>query len=364
MTGTQAPAAGRILLVDDDENQLKTLAAEVTAALDGEVAGSVTTWLPDRTDDVERQFSELAQGATLVVTDYDLTRGQSGFFGVSIVAWCQRAAIPVGDYSRGNATNLPAPPNLFGFRFPPETDEAAREIKAVYGGFREIDRALEDRPSLLEMPSPASMLADMLGHPSAVTQFSLYMPPIGAYGGLADRLRATRGQSAGKERRVLWTYVLGHVLFNFIMRYPGPILDVHALCSYLAVSDDEADRIKPLFDGAQYEGPFSTLRPSFWRDRIDDMVETWALESELDYTGHLPSYRRALVEEKLGAALGRYPCPRCEGDRGGFRCPFTKATVCERDDCSVGSSGWIPQGADLSRVERTFFDETSPMLGS
>lgn len=52
--------------------------------------------------------------------------------------------------------------------------------------------------------------------------------------------------------------------------------------------------------------------------------------------------------------LANHVCPRdgCGGRRGGFLCPFTFRTVCTRIDCSIAASGWIPQGAQLSRVER------------
>ena len=167
------------------------------------------------------------------------------------------------------------------------------------------------------------------------------------------------------ERITLAAYILGHVLFNAVLRYPGPILNALDLCSYLALADEASSKITPLFKEAAYTGPFSNLGQHFWRDRTDNLIEKWAEMAEAAYTGHLPSYRRAVVEEKLGgAALARHRCLRCHGERGGYRCPYTRVTVCERSDCSVGSSGWIPQRADLSRVERTFYDETAPMLGS
>ncbi|MFL6720315.1 MAG: hypothetical protein ACJ8FT_00725, partial [Sphingomonas sp.] len=151
-----------------------------------------------------------------------------------------------------------------------------------------------------------------------------------------------------------------------ILRYPGPLLNGCAASSYFAVADTAKKDVEQEIAAALYDGPFAELGPFYWRDAIDDLVDNWAESSEIEFTGEQASYRRALLEERLGkGALARYTtCPRCHGERGGYRCPFTDAVVCERSDCSVGSSGWIPLGADLSRVERGFYDETSPMLGS
>jgi hypothetical protein len=360
------PAAvppGRIVIIDDDEEHLESLKAEITANL-GDAGGEVITWRPKFEDDVLQAFDGLvADGVTLMVTDYDLTKkGPPGFFGDSIVAWCQQRAIPVGDYSRGNRAHLPNKPNLFEFRFPSTVKEAGPGIAAIYRGFRAIRGALDANPNLLSAPSPANMLADMLHHPSAVAQFSMYTPQIGVNASLVDLVKESR---LPDERKALAAYILGHVLFNSVLRYAGPILDPLTLCSYFAIDDAEVERITPLFAQATYDGPFAELGPYFWRDQVDGIIEEWVQHSAAEYTGDPASYRRAILQEIIGEPqLTRYPCPRCGGERGGYRCPFTNAVVCELGECSIGSSGWIPQGADLTRVERTFFDETAPMLGN
>ncbi|WP_066806380.1 hypothetical protein [Sphingomonas asaccharolytica] len=352
---------GRIILIDDDSKQLGELDAAVKAALHDEGC-EVIAWLPEAGDVLATFDGMVANGATLVVTDYDLTKGASGFFGASVVAWCQERAIPVGDYSRGNRQNIPKEPNLFEFRFESSTTEGAAEIAAIYRGFKEIWERFVTNAALLTAPSPANMLAELLGHPGAVSAFSLYTPQIGTNASLFELVQSDRSEPS---RRALSSYILGHLLFNSILRYPGPLLDARAACSYFAVADSAAGSVESAITAAAYDGPFAELGPFYWRAGIDDLVDGWAENSDIEYSGDQASYRRALLEQQLGAApLERYNCPRCQGELGGYRCPFTDAVVCERSDCSIGSSGWIPLGADLSRVERVFFDETSPMLGS
>ena len=88
-----------------------------------------------------------------------------------------------------------------------------------------------------------------------------------------------------------------------------------------------------------------------------------ARKNSVDYEEMSDTERRAIVEAEVGRTLGRHACDRCQGERGGYWCPFAKRPVCERKDCSVGSSNLIPQGAGLTRIERDFYDTWIPLLG-
>lgn len=352
--------AGKIVLIDDDDDLLGRLATEVRLAV-ADTGVDVETWLPTTGENVSDRFDALvANRRALVLTDYDLTKGPAGFFGTSIVAWCQQRAIPVGDYSRGHKNRVPKQPTLFEFRIPDTAKQAAQHIVGVHRGFMDIRDRLDHDPNLLSERSPFSILAQMLERPRLVPQLSLYAPQLIANPGLVDRFSETRQLS---ERKELAAYLLGHLLFNSVLRYPGPILDASALCSYLACGNEEAQRLQRVFDCAGYDGPFASLAPRYWRDGVDDRIDELASEVDVAYDGTAAAYRRRVVEASLGAALTRYACPRCDGVRGGYRCPFTSATTCELSECSVGASAWLPPGADLCRVERSYYDEIAPMMG-
>ena len=348
---------GRILLIDDDPEQLGALEAEVKALAGGT---EVHAWLPKPGEDALAQFESLVADATaLVVTDYDLTRGPAGFFGASIVSWCQQRAIPVGDYSRGNKRNIPKQPSLFEFRFSTTPKTAAGEIVEIHNGFVELRQRFDDSSNLLSEPSPANMLAKILGKEETTAQLALYTPQMTATPGLVELFIE---HTETEERKSLAAYLLGHLLFNSVLRYPGPVLDERSLCSYLAIADDQICSVAGLFEGAVYDGPFRALGKRYWRDEVDDAIDAIADAAEVEFDGNIAGYRRAVMETQVGT-LTRYDCPRCSGERGGFRCPFTQATVCELGECSVGASAWLPQGGDLVRVERSYYDETAPMLG-
>jgi hypothetical protein len=166
------------------------------------------------------------------------------------------------------------------------------------------------------------------------------------------------------EKERLLAYVLGHVLANAILRYPGPILSDRAVCAYFATSSLEAEAIAGLLDEASYRGPFSDGRRYYWRGEVDRIIEK--ISQDVDATTAFETsggFNRAVLEAALGRELALHECQRCQGRDGGYLCPFTERPVCERPDCSVAANSWIPAGADLSRIEREFYEEWAPLLG-
>lgn len=154
-----------ILLIDDKEDFLGELEAELKSRLKDEAL--LLTWVPRKADLPSQRFEQLLNDndIRLVVTDYDLTeQGQLGFFGATVVDWCQNRGIPVGDFSRGNASSLAQEPNLFELRVPVESNDAAADyVAAVFRGFTAIRQAIDADDTLLSQRSPAAALALMLG---------------------------------------------------------------------------------------------------------------------------------------------------------------------------------------------------------
>lgn len=358
-----------ILLIDDDEKLLGTLHAELADAL-GANGPDIREWLPAaEARPAEEVFkSKIDGGTVLVVTDIDLTGGgERGLFGPTVVDWCQTETIPVGDYSRKHG-RLPSEPNLFEIRVPSDAREAAPFIASTYHGFKRINDEIAARPEFVTQRSPAIVLANLLGRPNIQGEFALYISWLSSSNsGLIEKLRsaappATTPPSAADKTSLL-VYVLGHVLLNAILKYPGPILSDEALCAYVAIKPDQIDPVAPLFEAGRYNGPFSEMKRYFWRENIDSILDdltSSVAEQEFDTAGEL---NRSAIEQKLQKTLERHTCSRCAGKNGGFYCPFTRRPVCTRPDCSVAASSWIPQGAQLCRIERDFYDEWAPLLG-
>lgn len=357
-----------ILLVDDNQSTLDGLESQLRTQLTTDKI-DVKSWKPhEDDDDIEEAFNKAIGTTTaLVVTDYDLSTGIKGLFGPIIVEWCQNRLIPVGDYSRKIVTKDPGEPNLFEIRVPSNDAEAALFIKKIFDGFSEIRSLLQsDRDNLLGQKNLASILANILRRPMLSSQFGLYMGKLGiANSILIHEMRKYASDSAPSDdqRLRLTAYVLGHVFLNMILKYPGPILSEEAFCAYLATSIEESGAISSIFDSARYHGPFAGNSPMYWRDKVDILLDDLGAELAGDQFESFSDYNRRAVECRLGRSLAKHRCSRCDGIKGGFWCPFTMRAVCEREDCSVPSCSWIPDGAQLSRVERDFFDEWAPILG-
>ena len=217
--------------------------------------------------------------------------------------------------------------------------------------------------------SPAQVLAALLDQEDLESQLGPYLSRPGLFNSfLLDTLtggeQGQRDATTAEKARLL-TYILGHVLENAVLKYPGPILAGEPLCAYLAASRKDIGEIAGLFERARYTGPFDGGETLYWRDEVDAVIEEMASEFEVEDAEYksFGDYRRAVIGKALGRPLAKHDCNRCDGEKGGFWCPFTKRAVCERGDCSSTASSWVPSGAYACRVERVFFDEWSPILG-
>ncbi len=352
-----------ILFIDDKPEQVHELTKGVGAELQKQNV-ELRTWIPTEGDDPKQVFEEkLSDDTTLVVTDHDLTEGQTGLFGSTIVEWCQQRAIPVADYSR-QVGALTKEPDLFEIRVP-RADDAARFIAGIFRGFDGIRNAVVKDTDLWKERSPAAVLARVVDAPDAEADFALYAvrlaPSSGALTSRVMRAADPDEEPSKQAKRDLLAYIVGHLLLNAVLRYPGPILSLRALEAYLATDDAGRRDVLELFEGARYHGPFAELDTFHWLSGIDEILEGIIPDGvSTETNGEL---HRIALERTLNTSLSQHSCPRCHGQNGGFLCPFTSKTVCLRPDCSVGSNSWIPQGARLCRIEREFFDEWSPVLG-
>jgi hypothetical protein len=360
-----------ILLIDDKASVLDELEGGLRKLL-GAKEAEIRRWSPSKdVGDARVAFGKLVDHETvLVITDQDLTgTGATGLFGSSIVAWCQGLAIPVGDYSRALDTKLPKEPNLFEVRVPPDSARASKFIAAIFRGFAAIREQLAARKELLTKRSPAGAIADLLGVPSFESQFALYGVRLGATSAaLVERFIGTAApdkEPSEQDKQAVLSYIVGHLLLNAVLRFPGPIASATELSGYLGVSSDEMEAVSKLLGAAIYTGPFQEIGPYYWVAKVDEQLRPMidALDEAEGKTETHGELHRNALEKRLGRKLKRYDCPRCHGQNGGYWCPFTSHAVCQRPDCSVGANSWIPQGARMCRIERGFYDEWAPILG-
>ena len=357
-----------VLLIDDEQESLDNLGNRLRELLGADA--ELVIWRPTTADGPTREaFDErISQHTALVITDYDLTTSVNGLFGLSIVGWCQSKSIPVGDFSRANLDALPREPNLFELRVPTNNEQAAQFINNMFGGFHAIRLWVEGHPDVLTQPrSLAAALAILLDKPQSESMFAAYMTKLGAANSALiqtiKRFADPDQLPTDEDKARLLTYVLGHVLANAVLKYPGPIVSLEALCAYFGTDLEEGTALSTLFNRAKYDGPFGHSAPYYWHEVIDAILDEMAGDLDDEEFDSFAEYNRRAVELHLDRPLARHACDRCGGVKGGFWCPFTMRAVCERSDCSVPASSWIPSGAQLSRVEKDFHDEWAPILG-
>jgi hypothetical protein len=349
-----------VLVIDDEAERLQPLVAAVSDALGDEV--QVRAWQPQTGEDPLGRFDdEVAQGLALIVTDDDLTKSQLGLLGSAVTTWAQDRFIPVCNFSRKPARRLPREHNFFELRVPKEPTDAGRAeyIARVYGGFEQvrsyIATADEGRPT-------AHLLAGAMGVPELEDDLAPFLASAASASSAFMRTVVLEdGRPSERDRIDLLTFILGHVLVNAVLEFPGPILSKTTLPAYCAVSVGMTDALVKLFASASYDGPFAAPRSYFQRRLVDREVDLLAQDLQ-DEPEEPDQYTRAVVQRALGP-LENHGCSRCGGVRGGYWCPFTRRPVCNRPDCSVTSDAWIPRGATLCRVERDYFDEVAPLLG-
>ena len=111
---------------------------------------------------------------------------------------------------------------------------------------------MDTNPEILsEQRSLAAVLAILLDSPHSESLFAAYMTELGASNSallqIIKRFVDEKDLSIDKYKERILTYVLGHVLVNAVLKYPGPIISLDVLCAYLATTTSEGERLDPLF---------------------------------------------------------------------------------------------------------------------
>lgn len=352
-----------VVVIDDIQEHLDGL---VEALERDHPAISVSPWRPKPDEpSIEETFQKLLTAPVdLVATDHDLTQnGPGGLLGSTIASWCLERYVPVCDFSRKPPDKLPRERSFFEMRIAPDLSESERaaEIARLALGFAQTRRALAAR----EATGSLSLdLALVVGDQALADELAPYLMGVSvAHSQLLQQLRDDRSDGASApDPLALRTFVVGHLLVNAVLEFPGPIFSVDHLLAYCSTGQESAGLLTEYFSDCVYKGPFSRASAYFLRSEVDAKLEVLA-RNHTDIPFDERRYRRDLLEVELGE-LAPHGCERCAGKQGGYWCPFTLRAVCLQDNCSVGSVSWVPRGATLCRVEYRYYQELEPLLGA
>lgn len=233
-----------------------------------------------------------------------------------------------------------------------ERDDLVVWLEAVFSGFSRIREKYDELSSHTTDShlSPPALLAKVLDNPG------LELDLLG-YGGanlffFGDRLteldegdettayeQPAHGNGATK---------LGYWLQNYIISFPGPILNVAAAAALMGVRSDSLDinAFTKAMAPERYDGPFGGCQPLFLRERL----EATLIEEGVSGVDLLKS--RGVIAK---------PIYESDPIRSGVYCIATNASI-EVED-GVGPIDFIPGGAsDLCRVSRRTYQRWIPWL--
>ena len=361
-------AKNHILIIDDKLDHSKKM-SEMLKKEYNLKAGEIDVWDPKsgHNDPFKAIEAKLDEGPTLVICDFDLTEksGIRGLFGPLISKMCHSRLIPVGEYTRKDIFKIPTTTNLFNISIDRDNCTAAAEIVAVYRGFKTINKLVaDDAQSISQDLSYSNVLARILGREYLYYEFSKYMDSFERVNEFLIQYLENKenfGNDLELAKNRVISYVIGHVLLNTVLRYPGPILSEQILCSYLSISKKEKVWLKNNFQKAIYHGPFSEMGTYYWLEIVDNIIDKNS--KDIGNVSYVGAFNQAVVKNmKKDIKLHKCKRSKTECQKGGYYCPFTKQTVCEHENCSVISTGWIPIGANICRVEREYFDTWQPIL--
>lgn len=219
----------------------------------------------------------------------------------------------------------------------------AKKCITIYQGFSALRGAFDKARS--RKKDARSVLHEVLkAPPAAEAQIKQY-----AWGDRQILARAT----GNVHSRYLAT-MAGYWIFNVLLRFPGVMLNEIAAASYLGISDDSLrdESIRRLFSAAEYSGPFAGLGQYWWAAKLDEITAGFAGDQ----------YSRGLnYVRKVGVKVRRVSCAEGHHAGAGYYCILTGKPVCLKH--SDSPSGWLPLGADRSRIARSKYRQLSPYLG-
>ena len=185
----------------------------------------------------------------MVVTNYDLSSdGLNGFYGPTIVQWCKSQLVPVGEYSQTKKFGYLEQPNLFDISVPSDQNIAPTHIASIVDGFLSIRNFIESNQGMFENKlSLSKIISLMLGREHLHLQFNQYIESIDKVSNNIILYMNGTKKVAAKKLQTISSYIIGHLLLNSILKYPGPIISEQALCSYLSIANDNYDNLKRIF---------------------------------------------------------------------------------------------------------------------
>lgn len=352
-----------ILLIEDESGLIDRLKA--AAGVDMTIITPIDVGLekafnengPVEDQLVERLGAIAAEKAIdLVMLDTDLSKLNNGTSQASCRAACLELGLPVVRYTKRHS-----PTHISHLRFlqrlatdgasaiwiPPALlqDNLATSgllpwLQGIHDGFAQLKTFLAQHHEVLDRSlGPAGVLAQALGRPSlradllgyTAQNFYFFSPSTGEKEQSKDQLH-TR---------------LGYWLYNYVLAFPGPILNEKAAAAYLNVGvvSFMQPAFQKLVEPASYTGPFAKVAKFYWTNDLLTLIEK--CDGDIATSPIL-----------AGLEIERIDQENLEGSA--YYCVLTGEPIALSDASS--NPDWIPSGAQMTRIKQDLYDQLGPML--
>lgn len=382
MTQQRSKDVLTILYVEDEDDFRNQLVSRLKSRLSiSTINVGLFSTEPNKGETTE-QFQKWLQGQILgsnmidgVILDSDLSGYGNGMSKETLLAVFRNMGIPVCRYSKRTkgttsellkhyaklasegAASILVPSELMNgakAEYSSESDDLVKWLEAAFNGFSDIHNSYRQLvktsgiqlspPALLaQILGSAEMELDLLGYTGANLFFFgdrwIDMDEIDAEGETESQTLELSHNSATK---------LGYWLYNYIISFPGPILNTAAAAAFLGVKSATFDpqEFSKAMAPEQYMGPFSACQPLFLRQRLEALL----IESGMSGSELLAS-RNVTAE----------PIYKESPNTSGVYCIATNSSIKAED--GVGPIDFIPGGAsDLCRISRKTYQRWMPWL--
>lgn len=366
----------KIIVIDDKQEQQQALNSALASLISNKYSIHIWTaeqlkqkWdvkfvndesVSNADEDVWFRVLQSESDIAVVVADHDLSAFSAVRISESAITdACKQASIPVCTYHRKPKAvteaqylkQIVSQTRSFSIAVDiSNLEQAAQEIISVADGFASLIDAYSNVQSDCREKGPAAILAQILGKPGLTNYFARYATGPTLASDLIEYISPSVDAPENKTaigRRV--PFILGCWLYNYILPFPGILPNEVASASYVNLSAEDFSKNKDKFSDAKYEGPFGDVKNYWWRTELDRILIEADCEDGVAYL------------DKLGIQAKPSVCAVKKETPAGYYCLIKKSPISL--NASKGRLSWIPDGADLCRIDIETYDSIAPIMG-
>ena len=301
-----------------------------------------------------KSYEDAGEEIDLVLLDTDLSGMQNPISQSSVRSACSSLGIPVCRYSkkgfvtqhermkylatisREGSQSILIPDDILA------SDNLSAWLSHAADSFKKIRVAI-NKSGGKGMLSPSELMAKILKVPGIDVELMGYSGANFFFFG--DLIERAENNSTPSDRH--YSTQFGYWLCNYVLLFPGPILNIGATAAYLEISKDDIEKqeVAELLKSAKYTGPFSKFSPYYVRQKLDSFL----LKSDCD------DFVEYFKNKKID--VNKLP----DSDAGpSFYCVVNDEPIPASQ--AKGPLDWIPRGATICRVKKDTYEKFGPWL--